>query len=439
MLPPRFALCVVAVALLTAAVRCEELPAHALARLGTSDRVCGDEFAAVAVSADGKYLAASGYSGPLRIWELATGKALALPQVREPHATSLMFLADNQTLLICASNQVYTWDVTRNALATDWQLASGYPRLVVSPDGKLLAATSDKHDLMLLNREDHSTRSLAGHKAYTSAVAFSPDGKTLASGSNDRTLRLWDVATAKERHVCSGHDDQVSAVAFSPDSKTVVSASWDGTLRVWDGGTGKERHHLKGHRYEIHTVAFAPDGKSLASGSADGTVRIWDAGSGKELYHWTVHTSGVLALAYTKDGKLVTIDALHNVQLWDATKGKELRRFGDKGEGTSKDYVYCCAWGPERWKTWSRLLRGTWTAGSVCTTRSRARRFAWSAGIRAMSGRWRLLRMARRWRRRRGDRAPFDFGMWRPATWSARTRGTWAASVACCSHPMASH
>jgi WD40 repeat protein len=346
MFAPRLAACVVVATLLTTAVRCEELPAHALVRLGTAGVKSGDEYAAVAVSGDGKYLAAGGYSGPLRVWDFATGKAVETPAALNLRPISLAFLSDNKTLLVCAGNQFYAWDVTGTDARVAGALRSGYARVAVSPDGKILAATSDQHDLQFTDLAKKTSEYVAGHKAYLSAVAFSPDGKTLASGSNDRTLRLWDVATKKERHVCTGHDDQVSAVAFSPDGKTVVSASWDGTLRLWDADNGKERHQLKGHRYEIHAIFFAPDGKSLASGSADGTVRIWDAATGKELNRWTVHESGVVALAYTKDGKVVTVDALHNVQLWDTT-GKEVRRFGDKEEVKTKDYVYCCAWAPD--------------------------------------------------------------------------------------------
>jgi dipeptidyl aminopeptidase/acylaminoacyl peptidase len=113
-------------------------------------------------------------------------------------------------------------------------------------------------------------------------VAFSPDGKTVASGSVDNTVRLWDAATGEERQKLEGHDSWVRAVAFSPDGKTVASGSHDNTVRLWDAATGEERQKLEGHEGGVSMVAFSPDGKTVASGSWDKMVRLWDAATGEE-------------------------------------------------------------------------------------------------------------------------------------------------------------
>lgn len=119
--------------------------------------------------------------------------------------------------------------------------------------------------------------SLRGHEDQITSVAFSPDGKKLASGSFDDTIRLWDVLTGKPLgEPLRGHESTVQSVAFSPDGKTIASGSYDKTIRLWDAVTGKPLGEpLRGHENWVHGVAFSRDGKTLASGSWDGTIRLW--------------------------------------------------------------------------------------------------------------------------------------------------------------------
>ncbi len=115
------------------------------------------------------------------------------------------------------------------------------------------------------------------HPGGVRSVAYSPDGHTLATGSNDRAARLWDVATGREMSTLRGHEANVSSVAFSPDGRTVATGSQDKTARLWDVATGRELVVFRGNVSDIGAVAFSPDGRTLATGCYDETVRLWEA------------------------------------------------------------------------------------------------------------------------------------------------------------------
>ncbi|WP_261560339.1 TIR domain-containing protein, partial [Frankia tisae] len=145
-------------------------------------------------------------------------------------------------------------------------------------------------------------RILTGHTDWVSSVAFAPDGTTLASGSDDQTIRLWDTTTGRQLHKLTGHTSTVSSVAFAPDGTTLASGSNDQTIRLWDTTTGRQLHKLTGHTDWVRSVAFAPDGTTLASGSNDQTIRLWDTTTGRQLHKLTGHTNWVSSVAFAPDG-----------------------------------------------------------------------------------------------------------------------------------------
>ena len=131
-----------------------------------------------------------------------------------------------------------------------------------------------------LGRDDRPGNAHAqGAHGYVCSVAFSPDGKRIVSGSDDKTLKVWDATSGQEMLTLKGHTGDVMSVAFSPDGKRIVSGSDDKTLKVWDAATGQETLTLKGHTNAVSSVAFSPDGKRIVSGSGDQTVKVWDASS----------------------------------------------------------------------------------------------------------------------------------------------------------------
>ncbi|MBD2213644.1 WD40 repeat domain-containing protein [Nostoc linckia FACHB-104] len=153
-----------------------------------------------------------------------------------------------------------------------------------SPDGKTLASGSADNTIKLWNLDTgKGIRTLNGHSDYVYSVSFSPDGKTLASGSRDKTIKLWNLETGKEIRTLNGHSDYVLSVSFSPDGKTLASGSDDNTIKLWNLNTGQEIRTLKGHDGSVLSVSFSPNGKTLASGSSDKTIKLWNLETGKEI------------------------------------------------------------------------------------------------------------------------------------------------------------
>lgn len=162
------------------------------------------------------------------------------------------------------------------------------------------------------------------------AVAFAPDGKVIASGHRDGLVRLWDVATGKERGQLRGHTGDVHAVLLTPDGKTVASASRDGTVRLWDAVTGKELYRLEGHQRGVYSLAISPDGDTLASGSVDRTIRLWNVGTGQPRRTLQGHGLDVLSLAFAPNGAtLISGSRDQTVRFWGPVTGRERFLRGD--------------------------------------------------------------------------------------------------------------
>ncbi|MBD2694301.1 trypsin-like peptidase domain-containing protein [Anabaena catenula] len=199
--------------------------------------------------------------------------------------------------------------------------------IALSPKGEILASGSKNGSIELWNIATGSKiRTLQGHSDRIESLAFSPDGKTLASGSNDETIKLWNVATGTEIGSLQGSFFSVYSVTFSPNGKTLASGSSDGTIKLWDVFTTNERLTLAGHTTKVNAVAFSPDGRILASGSSDNTIKLWNIDTGTEIRTLTGHSNRVNSVAFSLKERILASGSDDNtIKLWNIDTGTEIR------------------------------------------------------------------------------------------------------------------
>jgi RNA polymerase sigma factor (sigma-70 family) len=291
----------------------DPLPGGALARLGTVRFRLGGWGESVLFTADGRRLISRDGGRGARLWEVSTGRPLG-------HLS----LPGNERV----------------------------GPIALSPDGQTLAAGGSDGAIHLLDlRTGKAVRRLVGHPEDVSSLAFSPDGKRLASGRHfdyprrhgqDNPIQFWDVATGKELRLLTGHKDTVLSVAFSPDGKTLASGAerYDPTLRLWDVATGHELFALKGHGGELWSVACSPDGKTVATGSMDKSIRLWDVATGQERLRLTGHRADVMAVTYSPDGKLLASGSFdRTLRLWDPATGRQLWQREEDEAGNASTFT----------------------------------------------------------------------------------------------------
>jgi WD40 repeat protein len=317
----------------------------------------------IAYAPDGKTVAS--IKGPtIRLWDAATGNERFLEFAGHEGGVYAVALSPDGKLLASGGENIRLWDPATAKLIR--QIAAQGTSLAFSPDGKTLASVGGGR------RTIHSWDPATGKELFKlegprllRAVVFSPDGKTLATGDEQATIRLWDVANHQQLHEIDMQSGAESlSLAFSPDGKTLACAgAWneggvpkgvtinlqkrvtitgkEGFLvLLWDVASGKELRRFAGLKDGIKSVAFSPDGKTLAAASRDGRIVLWEAATGKELLHIVAHpnhTDATFAcspcLAFSPDGKkLASGSTDRTIRLWDVANAKELAKFeGDGG------------------------------------------------------------------------------------------------------------
>jgi WD40 repeat protein len=283
---------------------------------------------AVAFSPDGKLLATCCFDGKVGLWHVA--KKQEIKSFKDSDGYDLCFAPNGKTLAVAGAKvaHVRLWDLDKNKLSVTIEILQGGPSLAFAPDAKTLATGTDKLVKLWDPTTGKERATLKGHQSSITALAYTRDGKLLASGDEGGTVKLWDVATKKVHATIEGYSKEILSVSFSPDGKLLATGAafdpdtkephvklWDVTkgselaslknpcflakcvrfstdgkllavggapdLIIWDVPTRKFRAQLKGHKGDISGIAFSPDGKTIATGSGDKTVRFWEVPTAK--------------------------------------------------------------------------------------------------------------------------------------------------------------
>ena len=206
--------------------------------------------------------------------------------------------------------------------------------VAISPDSKTLASSGDNRTIKLWNlATGKQISSLNAYSQQVNAVMISPDGKTLVSGNDESTIKIWDLATGKQIRTLIGHSDSVHSLAISADSQTLVTGSDDNTIKIWDLVTGEQIRTLAGHTFWVRSVAISPNGMIFASGSFDKTIKIWNLTKGYSIRTLEGNSQTVTAVTISPDGKTLASASRDvydgrsrgTIKLWNLTTGKQIR------------------------------------------------------------------------------------------------------------------
>jgi WD40 repeat protein len=364
--------------------------------------------ASVCFSGDGQRLAAGSGAidqqgkplpGEVKIWDAATGQEVRTLKGHTGPVESVCFSPDSQRLASASQDQtVKVWEAaTGQEVLTLKGHKADVSSVCFSADGKRLATAGgglDQRNNPLPGEvkiwdavNGQEILSLKGHSDRVMSVCFSPDGKCLASASQDRTVKVWDAQKGQEVPVLTGHRDPVHSVCFSPDGQRLASASGNpaepgqpGEVKVWNVATFQEILALKGHSALVTGVCFSPDGKRLATASLDKTVKVWDAATGHELLTLKGHTDPVTSVCFSPDGQRLAAGSgtwgprekpmpgkVAAVKVWDAQTGQEILSLKGGAVGVNTVGVRSVCFSPDGTRLATACTDGTVKVWDVAT------------------------------------------------------------------------
>jgi WD40 repeat protein/tRNA A-37 threonylcarbamoyl transferase component Bud32 len=296
---------------------------------GHTDLVTG-----VAYSRDGKRLATASRDGTVKLWDAATGREQTTLAGHKGRVRCVAFSPDGKQV-VCGGDGLKWWDAVTGREKRGTVLASdrGVNALAFSPDGMRLAAGLADGAVSVLDAvTGKEIFTFLGHTSQervggVSGLAYSPDGRRVVS-CGGWAAKVWDAVSGREIQTFTGHNQAVRCVAFSPDGKRVASGCNNRLGKVWEAATGREVLSLQAHTGSVLAVAFSPDGKRVATGSWDETVKVWDAVNGQKPLTLRARVNSLhrgLGVAFSPDGKrLASRDGLRAVKLWDVRAAREV-------------------------------------------------------------------------------------------------------------------
>lgn len=335
----------------------------------------------VAISQDGQYLASASLDGTVKVWDTSTGQCLQTLQGHQASVVGVAFSPDAKTVVSGSYDQtVRLWDrelgyctqilkghtnliwsvdfhPSSQLIASGgedyttrfWHTRSGHSvatlqgysnaiyEIALHPDSAVLASGHEDQLVHLWNvstvgdgaevsRSTEPYKSLRGHHGRVVTVGFSPDGAILASGSFDRTIKLWNPATFECLMTLQGHKSWVWHIAFHPNSQILASASYDKTIRFWDVETGKCLEILECGDKSPYRLAFSPNGQWLVSGGYKQCLKFWDVSSGSCMHTWSAHENRIWAVTFSHNNSyFASAGEDHNIAVWDVDSKQQIQ------------------------------------------------------------------------------------------------------------------